>query len=52
MDKRQRHLSIEEREALQQRGCYAEEWDKVIVADDFHVEQLRNVRFEGSAVVA
>ena len=51
MDKRQRHLSIEEREALQQRGCYAEEWDKVIVADDFHVEQLRNVRFEGSVSI-
>ena len=42
-----RHITLKEREALALRGCYAEEWDNVVVAHDFRVEQLRNVRFEG-----
>ena len=37
-----------EREALRLRGCYAESWESVEVSEDFRVEQLRNVRFEGS----
>ena len=51
MDNRLRHINAEERVALQFRGCYAEEWDKVLVAHDFSVEQLRNVRLEGSVTI-
>lgn len=51
MDNRLRHINVEEREALLRRGCHAEEWDKVLVAPDFRVEQLRNVRFEGSVTI-
>ena len=40
-----------EREALHLRGCYAEEWDKVFVSEDFTPEQLRNVRFEGCVTI-
>ncbi|MBQ8366980.1 MAG: DUF4954 family protein [Alistipes sp.] len=51
MNKGQRHLSTEECAALQQRGCHAEEWSNIVVAEDFHIEQLRNVRFEGSVTI-
>lgn len=40
-----------EREALALRGCYAEEWDSVLVSTDFEVTQLRNVRFEGNITI-
>ena len=46
-----RVTTVEERAALALRGCYAEEWDKVLVAEDFEVQQLRNVRFEGSVTI-
>ena len=46
-----RLTSATEREALLLRGCYAEEWDRVLVSDDFSIEQLRSVRFEGSVTI-
>uniref|UniRef100_UPI0040563ED2 DUF4954 family protein n=1 Tax=Alistipes sp. TaxID=1872444 RepID=UPI0040563ED2 len=46
-----RHITPAEREALKLRGCYAEEWGCVTVAEDFCPEQLRNVRFEGSVTI-
>lgn len=42
-----RHLTIEEQRALEQRGCSAECWEHIVVADDFHVEQLTGVRLYG-----
>ena len=42
-----RKLTLDERSALENRGCHAEEWDNITVAQDFSVEQLRNVRLEG-----
>lgn len=42
-----RHLTIEEQSTLERRGCVAERWEQVIVADDFRVEQLQNVRLYG-----
>lgn len=41
----------QERAALALRGCYAEEWERVLVAEGFRVEQLRNVRFEGDVAI-
>ena len=46
-----RLTSAAERETLLLRGCYAEEWDSVLVSEDFNAEQLRNVRFEGSVTI-
>ena len=46
-----RVTTTEERAALAMRGCYAEAWDKVLVAEDFSPEQLRNVRFEGEVTI-
>ena len=40
-----------EREALIGRGCHAENWEQVIVSEDFRIEQLRGVRFEGSVTI-
>ena len=40
-----------QREILQLRGCYAEDWNRVLVSDDFDTEQLRNVRFEGDVTI-
>ena len=48
------HLRVttpQEREALERRGCYAEDWERVMVAPDFEVEQLRGVRFEGNVTI-
>ena len=42
-----RNLSSQERTLLEARGCLAEEWDNILVAPSFRVEQLRNVRFGG-----
>jgi hypothetical protein len=42
-----RNLSSQERTLLEARGCFAEEWDNILVAPSFRVEQLRNVRFGG-----
>ena len=46
-----RALTIAEQEALQQRGCWADDWAAVAVAEDFRVEQLRNVRFVGAVTI-
>ena len=46
-----RVLSAEERRVLEVRGCVADSWDEVFVSEDFHVEQLRNVRFGGEVYV-
>ena len=44
-------LTIAEQEALQRRGCWADDWSAVTVADSFSVEQLRNVRFIGAVTI-
>ena len=36
---------------MEQRGCWAENWERVMVAHDFTVEQLRGVRFEGNVAI-
>ena len=46
-----RHITPEERSLLEQRGCCAESWERVLVADDFHTGQLRYVRLEGDIVI-
>ena len=46
-----RHITPEERTLLEQRGCCAESWERVMVAHDFSVEQLRNVRLEGEVTI-
>ena len=51
MVERLRVLSLEERAALEKRGCAARDWDSVLVAHDFVVEQLFNVRFAGSVQI-
>lgn len=51
MERAYRVTTAEERAVLQSRGCYAEDWNRVLVSDDFDTKQLRNVRFEGSVTV-
>ena len=46
-----RHLSEAECQELMARGCYAEDWTKVLVSDDFETKQLRAVRFEGDIAI-
>ncbi|MBE6202450.1 MAG: DUF4954 family protein [Rikenellaceae bacterium] len=46
-----RILTIEEQQALVQRGCTAESWERIRVADDFRVEQLQNVRLMGEVSI-
>ena len=46
-----RILTIEEQQALMQRGCTAESWERIRVADDFRVEQLQNVRLMGEVSI-
>lgn len=46
-----RHISEVEIAALKERGCWAEAWERVLVAEDFSPEQLRNVRFEGDVTI-
>ncbi len=46
-----RLITDRQREILQLRGCYAEDWNRVLVSDDFGTEQLRNVRFEGDVTI-
>ena len=46
-----RLITDRQREILQLRGCYAEDWNRVLVSDDFDTEQLRNVRFEGDVTI-
>ena len=46
-----RLTTAEERATLQSRGCYAEDWGRVLVSEDFCTEQLRNVRFEGAVTI-
>ena len=36
---------------MEQRGCWSESWERVMVAHDFTVEQLRDVRFEGDVTI-
>ena len=47
MEAKMRTLSCEERASLEARGCMAEDWSRVLVSEDFAVEQLRHVRLEG-----
>ena len=46
-----RHLTIEEQHTLEQRGCWAECWEQIVVADDFCVGQLQNVRLYGKVEI-
>ena len=46
-----RILTIEEQQALMQRGCTAECWERIRVADNFRVEQLQNVRLMGEVSI-
>lgn len=46
-----RLTTAEERDELLRRGCYSEDWDSVVVSDDFSPNQLRNVRFEGEVTI-
>ena len=46
-----RLITDRQREILQLRGCYAEDWNRVLVSDEFDTEQLRNVRFEGDVTI-
>ena len=46
-----RNINAEECRLLEQRGCCAESWERVMVAHDFCVEQLRNVRLEGDITI-
>ncbi|MEE1167446.1 MAG: DUF4954 family protein, partial [Alistipes sp.] len=46
-----RDITNEEIAILEQRGCCAESWERVKVAHDFTVEQLRNVRLEGDVTI-
>ncbi len=47
MTSKLRKLTSEERTTLELRGCMAEDWERVLVAEDFATEQLRHVRLEG-----
>lgn len=46
-----RQITDQEIILLEQRGCWAESWERVMVAQDFSPEQLRNVRFEGDVAI-
>jgi hypothetical protein len=45
--KKYRSLQSNEIESLEKRGCWAEDWSKVLVADPFDYKSLQNVRFFG-----
>jgi Domain of unknown function (DUF4954) len=42
-----RRLTPAERGALEGQGCVAESWERVLVAEPFRAERVRNVRFGG-----
>lgn len=46
-----RHLSELEILELKRRGCCSEEWDKIIVNDDFNPCSLSNVYFSGKIII-
>ena len=46
-----RQLTAEERVALKQGGSTAQNWDEVLVAEDFHPSQIRSSHFEGRVEV-
>lgn len=46
-----RHITTTEQRLLEQRGCCAESWERVMVASDFSPEQLRAVRLEGDVSI-
>lgn len=43
-----RNLTCKEIELLHARDCYAENWDTVMVSDDFDIRYVRNVEFSGN----
>lgn len=43
-----RNLTCKEIELLHARNCYAENWDTVMVSDDFDIRYVRNVEFSGN----
>ena len=46
-----RSLTIEEIKTLEKRGCKAEDWSAVSVANDFKAETVRNVSFYGEVTL-
>ncbi len=46
-----RSLTPAEISALEGRGCWSRSWDRVRVSEDFEVEQLWHVRFEGDIYI-
>ena len=46
-----RQLNPKEIEALLASGCYAEDWEKILVAEDFDVRYIRNVEFYGNVKI-
>lgn len=42
-----RSLTVDEIEALEQRGCTAEDWTRIEVAEDFTPQHISNVAFYG-----
>ena len=45
--KRYRHLTPEEKDILKSQSCAAEDWSRIMVAEDFSTEYIRHVRFSG-----
>jgi len=46
-----RRLASAERRALEAQGCTAESWERVLVADPFRAERVRQVAFSGEVRV-
>lgn len=46
-----RKISCEEQQQLTLRGCSAESWNRLLVSDDFQVEQLYGARFAGDVTI-
>jgi len=46
-----RRLTAAERRALEAQGCASESWERVLVAEPFHEDRVRQVRFSGEVRV-
>ena len=46
-----RRLTAAERRALEAQGCASESWERVLVAEPFHADRVRQVRFSGEVRV-
>ena len=43
-----RQLTQTEIQSLESQRCWAEDWNKIIVADDFSAANVRNTNFYGN----